>query len=167
MPAERTAAPPVHDPSPGEERPLAGYAVLLGAFSTMVGSFALWMRVSGRQLPERVETRDLLLVTVATHKASRLITKDRVTSVGRAPFTRYLRNGGPGEVEEAPRGRGLRHAIGELLVCPYCVGLWIAVALSSGLLVSPRLTRWIASVLAALFGSDVLHIVYKKAEESV
>jgi hypothetical protein len=33
--------------------------------------------------------------------------------------------------------------------------------------VAPRSTRWIASVLTAHFGSDVLDIAYKKAENSM
>jgi hypothetical protein len=110
---------------------------------------------------------DLALITVATHKLSRLIAKDRVTSALRHPFTSYQGEGGPGEVEEAARGRGLRRAIGELLICPYCLGMWISAGFTAGLAVAPRPTRWIASVLVALFGSDVLQIGYKKLEETL
>jgi hypothetical protein len=35
---------------------------------------------------------------------------------------------------------------------------------AAGLAVAPHPTRWIAWVLTAHFGSDVLHITYKKAE---
>src|SRR5689334_19008334 len=82
------------------------------------------------------------VLTVASHKAARLITKDKVTAAVRAPFTEYQGPGGPGEVEEAPRGDGLRHAIGELLVCPYCLGMWTSAFMTAGLLVAPRFTRW-------------------------
>jgi hypothetical protein len=150
--------------SPEQERPLGGYAVLMGAFAALAGGFSAWFRVSGRELPERMEARDLALVTVATHKASRLIAKDRVASTVRAPFTRFEHDAGPGEVSEAARGRGLRRAIGELVVCPYCVGMWISAAFAAGLLVAPRFTRWFAAVLAALFGADVLHVAYRNAE---
>jgi hypothetical protein len=153
--------------SPEQERPLGGYAVLMGAFAALAGGFSAWFRASGRDLPERMEARDLALVTVATHKASRLIAKDRVASTVRAPFTRFEHDAGPGEVSEAARGRGLRRAIGELVVCPYCVGMWISAAFTAGLLVAPRFTRWFAAVLAALFGADVLHVAYRKAEDSL
>jgi Protein of unknown function (DUF1360) len=153
--------------SPDQERPLGGYAILIGVFGALAGAFATWFRVSGRELPERMEARDLALVTVATHKASRLLTKDRVTSSVRAPFTRYEGDGGPGEVNEAARGRGLRRAIGELVVCPYCIGVWISAAFAAGLLVAPRFTRWFAAVLTAVFGADVLQIAYKKAEDAL
>jgi hypothetical protein len=152
--------------SPDQERPLGGYAVLIGAFGACAGAFAAWMRASERELPERIETRDLALMTLATHKAARLVTKDRVTSAVRAPFTRFEDDAGPGEVSEEARGRGLRRAVGELIVCPYCIGLWIAATFAAGFAVAPRPTRWIASVLTAVFGSDVLQMLYKKAEEA-
>jgi hypothetical protein len=106
-------------------------------------------------------------VTVATHKASRLLAKDRVTSAVRAPFTEFEDDAGPGEVSERARGRGLRRALGELVICPYCLGLWIAAAFGAGLVIAPWPTRWAAGVLAAVFGSDVLQIVYKKAEDTL
>jgi uncharacterized protein DUF1360 len=153
--------------SPAQERPLGGYATLMAAFAASAGGFAGWVRASGRELPERPSGADLALMTVATHKAARLIAKDRVTSTVRAPFTRFDGDAGPGEVSESPRGRGLRRATGELLVCPYCIGLWIATAFAAGFVVAPRPTRWAASVLTAVFGSDLLQIAYKKAEDSL
>jgi hypothetical protein len=153
--------------SPQQERPLGGYAFLVGVFTTMAGAFAAWFRASGRELPERMDPRDLVLVTVATHKASRLLTKDRVTSAVRAPFTRFEGDAGPGEVSEAARGRGLRRAVGELIVCPYCVGMWLSASFAAGLLVVPRFTRWFAAVLSAVFGADLLQIAYKKAEDAL
>jgi hypothetical protein len=104
---------------------------------------------------------------VASHKASRLIAKDKVTSAIRAPFAEYEGSGGPGEVSERPRGRGLRRVIGELLVCPYCLGMWTSAVMMAGLLVAPRFTRWTCSVLVAFFGADVLQIAYKRAEDTL
>ncbi|HEV7528154.1 MAG TPA: DUF1360 domain-containing protein [Solirubrobacteraceae bacterium] len=154
--------------SPGQEDPpLGGYAALMGLFVGVTGAFTVWMRHSQRELPERVSASDLALMTVATHKAARLLAKDRVTSAVRAPFTSYEAQGGPGEVEEHARGSGLRRAVGELLICPYCLGMWIATAFAVGLTLAPRPTRWAASVLVAHFGSDVLQAAYKKLEDSV
>jgi Flp pilus assembly protein TadB len=152
--------------SPEQEQPLGGYAVLMSVFAAASGAFMLWLRRSSRELPERISSGDLALVTVATHKAARTLAKDRVTSVVRAPFTRFQADGGPGEVEERARGRGLRRAIGELLICPFCLGLWIATAFTAGLVVAPRPTRWIASVLVAHFGSEVLQIAYRRLEDT-
>jgi hypothetical protein len=158
---------PLRGHAPQQERPLGGYAVLTGTFGALAGAFAAWWRRSGRELPERMPAADLALVAVATHKASRLIAKDRVTSVVRAPFTTFEDDAGPGEVTEAARGRGLRRAIGELLVCPYCLGLWVSAAFTAGLLVAPRATRWTMAVLNAFFASDVLQMAYAKGEDAL
>lgn len=160
-------AGPLAGHSPDQERALGGYAILMSAFLALSAGFSAWMRRSGRALPDGVAASDLALMTVATHKVSRLIAKDRVTSTVRAPFTRFEGDAGPGEVSEAARGRGLRRAIGELLVCPYCLDMWVAAAFAAGLIAAPRPTRWLMATFSALFGADVLQIAYKKAEDSV
>jgi hypothetical protein len=88
-----------------------------------------------------------------------------VTSPLRAPFTELEEPGGPGELEERSRGRGARKAIGELLICPYCIGLWVVASFALGLLFAPRLTRLLAAIFSALTISDFLQIAYKAAED--
>ena len=66
------------------------------------------------------------MLGIATHKLSRLITKDWVTSPFRAPFTKFKEADGVGEVTEEARGTGMQQAIGELVTCPWCVGPWVA-----------------------------------------
>jgi hypothetical protein len=65
------------------------------------------------------------------------------------------------------RGSGLRRAIGELLVCPNCLGMWVSALFIGGLAVVPRPTRLVASLLVVLTGADVLQIAYKKAEDTL
>jgi hypothetical protein len=158
-------APTAHVQASGPERPLRGYAVLMATFTTLAGAFARWFVKTERELPERMGMGDLALLTVASHKSARLISRDRVTSAVRAPFTEFAHDAGPGEVSEKARGRGLRRALGELLVCPYCLGMWTSAGLTAMLLVAPRFTRWFASVLAIFFGSELLQTVYLRATE--
>jgi hypothetical protein len=153
--------------APDQDKPLASYGVLMSVFLSLASTFAAWFRRSGRELPDRIDGHDLLLLTVASHKASRLIAKDKVTSAIRAPFARYQGDAGPGEVSEQPRGSGLRRVVGELLVCPYCLGMWTSAFLTAGLLVAPRFTRWVSAVLTIFFGADLLQIAYKKAEDTL
>jgi hypothetical protein len=150
---------------PSERPPLLSYVALSGTFNLLFAAALLGARRRGRELPERPEAADVFLIGVASHKFSRLIAKDKVTSPLRAPFTEFEEKGGPSEVEESSRGSGLRKAIGELLICPYCLGLWVVAAFSLGLLFAPRLTRFLASVFAALTISDFFQIAYKAAEE--
>ncbi len=158
--------PPFAGHSPGQERPLGGYALLMGSFGALCGAFALWLRHSEMELPERVDARDLALVATATFKASRIVARDRVTSAVRAPFSRFQDDAGPGEVDEAARGHGMKRVLGELLVCPYCLDVWTATAFLCGLVAAPRATRFTASMLTAVSVADALQIVYAKAESA-
>jgi hypothetical protein len=134
-------------------------------FNALFAGALLLAKRRGRELPERPAAGDVVLVGIASHKLSRLIGKDKVTSPIRAPFTELEGHGGPGEFEERSRGTGVRKAIGELLICPYCLGLWVAAAFSIGILFAPRLSRFVAAVFTALTASDFLQIAYKAAEE--
>jgi hypothetical protein len=151
--------------APPEERPpLGSFAAFTGVFNAGFGAALLAAARSGR-LPERVGAGDVALIGVATHKLSRLISKDKVTAFIRAPFTEYEGKGGPGELEESVRGMGLRRAVGELLACPYCLGLWVSAGMHLGLIHAPRTTRVVASTFTALTISDFLQIAYKAAED--
>ena len=149
-----------------EERPLAAYAAVSSIFGVAFTASLVVLSRSGR-LPERLDTRDLVLAGVATHKLSRLITKDKVTSFARSPFTRFQKETGQGEVEEEPRGEGLQRALGELVSCPYCMAQWVSAAFICGLVAAPRTTRLIAGVYAAETISDFLQAAYRAAEQQV
>jgi len=150
---------------PQKRPPFGPYLAFMSIFGTLVGAALLIAKQQGRELPEKVSAGDLALVGTAAHKASRLISKDKVTSPLRAPFTELEGKGGPAELEESSRGSGVQKAIGELLICPYCLGLWVVAAFSIGLVFAPRVTRFIASLFSALTISDFFQIAYKAAEE--
>lgn len=149
---------------PEERPPFRTYAALAATFNAAFAGALVAARRSGR-LPDRVSAQDVVLIGTASHKLSRLIAKDKVTSFARAPFTEYQGRGGPAEVEEQARGEGVRRAVGELLTCPYCLGLWASGGFHAGLMFAPRVTRIAASALTALTLSDFLQIAYKAAED--
>src|SRR5436305_76653 len=143
--------------SPREAQPLSAHAALMVAFNSLAGAIALDQWRSRRSLPERFPAGDLVLLSVATYKLSRLIAKDRITGFFRAPFTRYKGpSDRPSEVSEEPRGTGLQRAIGELLVCPYCLAQWVGTGLVGAYLREPRLARTVAALFTIVAGSDVL-----------
>jgi len=157
---------PSTDYSPEEPKPLGGYAMLTLIFNGLVAALALAHARSRRSLPERIPTRDIALLGLATFKLSRIITKDKVTSFVRAPFTRYEGRAGPAEVSEEPRGRGLRYAIGELVVCPYCIGQWIGTGLLGAYLYKPRATRAVASLFAIVTVADYLQQAWAAVDKA-
>ncbi|MFK8844010.1 DUF1360 domain-containing protein [Streptomyces sp. Ac-502] len=148
-----------------EEVPLRGYAVLTGTYVTATALFALGFRRSGRKLPARVPPFDVLLLGAATYKASRLLAKDKITSLVRAPFTRRTGTASASEVMEEPRGHGLRLATGELLACPFCLAAWVGTSLVCGYAVAPRATRLAACGLGAITLSDWLQYAWSITQE--
>jgi len=151
--------------APDAERPLRSYMILTGTYGGAFAGSLIALRSRGHELPERIAITDVLLIGIATHKLSRLIAKDRVTSFLRAPFTRFQQASGHGEVEEEPCGHGVRLAVGELLVCPYCLAQWVATGFAVGLAGAPRLTRLVGAVFVAHTVSDFLQVAYRAAED--
>jgi hypothetical protein len=150
-----------------DHRPLAGYSALTATFAAGFAGSLVAARRAGRELPDGYGPWDVITVGAATHKLSRQISKDRVTSFLRAPFVRYRGSGGKGELSEEPRGRGLRLALGELLGCPYCLGQWVSAGFGVGLVTAPRLTRLLAFIYAAETVADFLQLAYRATEDRV
>ena len=148
----------------GQYRPFGGYAALAGAFNLATAAFLVTAE-RRRSLPAHYPLGDLALMSAGTFKLSRLIARDRVTSVLRAPFTTFQGDAGHGEVDEAARGRGLRRAIGELLVCDFCLGQWVAAAYLAGYTVAPRPTRAVAALFTIYGAADVLQLGYSRLED--
>jgi hypothetical protein len=154
--------------APHEHRPLDGYLVTMGGFGALAGSLAVAAKVTHRPVPDRPATADVVLISIATHKLSRLLAKDSITSALRAPFTRYAAPGGSGEVNEEVRdgGSSVRHSVGELVTCPFCLAVWVATGLTGGLVLAPKLTRLAATALTAVAVSDFLQMAYSMAKEA-
>jgi hypothetical protein len=100
------------------------------------------------------------LIGVATHKLSRLVTRERVTRPLRAPFTEVA--SAPGEkLKEKATGGGMRRALGQLLTCPYCADPWIAAGFLMGLTLRPRETRFTAGLFTSVAVADFLHQLWR------
>jgi len=94
-----------------------------------------------------------------------LLAKSKATSFLRAPFTEFEEPCGTGEVDERPRGHGMRRAVGELLICPYCLSQWIAAGFTAGLVLAPRATRLVAASYTAQTVGDFLHLAFRACED--
>jgi len=150
----------------GENRPLAGYAALLGAYGTAVGATAFAAKAAGKRPPAGISPWDLAQLSMATHRISRTITKDPVTSPLRAPFAEYESTSAPAELTEDVRGHGVRHAAGELITCPFCIAQWVATGLSAGLVLAPRATRLVTATFSAVAISDFLQYLYTATQDA-
>jgi len=150
-----------------EEKPVGSYAAVTGAYGATVVAFSAAVKVTGRELPERLAFADIALIGVATHKLARLVTKDKVTSFLWVPFTEFDEDTGSGEVLEQPRGSGPRQAIGELLGYPFCLALWVATGFTYGMVFAPRATRLATSMFTATAAADFLQYAYAATQQKV
>lgn len=150
----------------GAGQPLPQYAATLATYGVTVGGLAglVWARRRD-QLPH-VGLPEVGLLGVATFKLARVVSKDAVTSPIRAPFTVYEGNADtPAEVQEKPRGTGLRRTVGELLSCPFCLSQWVGTGFAVGYVLAPRATRIVAGTFAAITAADFLQFAYVAAEK--
>ncbi|RSN60148.1 MULTISPECIES: DUF1360 domain-containing protein [Actinomadura] len=149
----------------GEDRPLGSYLGTMAVYAVTAGALGVLAKRFRDRVPA-VGAGDLALMAVTTHKLSRLIAKDPVTSPLRAPFTRYSGTSGPAEVAEEVRGHGVRHAVGELVTCPFCTGQWVATAYAAGLVFAPETTRFAGATMTAVAASDWLQLAYARLQRS-
>lgn len=156
-------AKPFEQYAPERDVPLAGYALSMLTFTGLIGTVLVSL---GKKSRTHAEPLDLALLGVATHKLSRIVTKDFVTSPLRAPFTERGENEGAGEVHDEPRGGQVRRTIGHLLTCPYCAGPWIATALNVWFAWKPDTARFALRMLSSVAVSDALHLAYSRLNES-
>lgn len=148
--------------APRDEIPLSGYIASMTLFTAGLSGVLVWLSRRRAVLPSLL---DVALLGLATHKLSRILSKDFVTAPLRAPFTRRAGSEGAGEVRDEARGGAARRAVGHLLTCPYCLGPWIATALGAAMLVRPVQAGFVARVLAAVTASDFLHLAYSRLNE--
>jgi hypothetical protein len=139
-----------------DDRPLPQYATLSAAFWTV---FAAFVAANRDRLPERVTAGDLARIAIASYKLSRIITKEDVAAFVRAPVTEDAEG-------QRPKPRGMARVLGELVTCPYCIGLWIASALSYSLVLYPRETRFATTIFSAYGITDFLNAAFVRLRGS-
>ena len=165
-PVRRWATTQRREYTNGEARPLAGDLGAMSVYVGLVSAAAAAVRASERELPERIPFGDAALITVATFRLARRITKDPVTSPIRAPFTRFEGSSGHAEVAEEVREHGgVKHAVGELLTCPFCMAQWVGTAFVFGYVTAPKATRLAALTMTVVAGADVLQFVYDSIQK--
>lgn len=160
-PVRRWAHTQQREYTQGEERPLAADLGAMGVYAGVVSTAVAALRASGRELPTRIPLGDVALMTIATFRLSRRIAKDPITAPLRAPFTVFRGASGEAEIAEEIREHGgVKHAVGELLTCPFCLAQWVATGLVLSYVAAPRAARLAALTMTMVAGSDVLQFVY-------
>jgi hypothetical protein len=117
----------------------------------MAGAASLASALGRR--PEELTPLDLAVLSAATFKAARTVAHDEVLSFLREPFVQ----GEAHEGDEKPLETGdARQAIGELLTCSRCIGMWAAAGVVGLHTIAPRAGRLLTWSLAASAANDFL-----------
>jgi hypothetical protein len=133
--------------------PHRAYAGLVATFAGGMTSASALAHLLRREGPEPTPLH-LVLLALATFKVARTVSRDDVTSFIREPFVQ----GEPSEPEaEEPVETGdVRQAIGELLTCTRCTGVWSAASIATLDVLAPRLGRLAIWSLALAGANDWL-----------
>jgi hypothetical protein len=136
--------------------PYSAYAKITGAFVGGLAAAGAVARLLDRDARE-ASALDLVVLSAATFKAARTISRDDVASFIRAPFV----EGEAGHGEDLPVETGdMQQAIGELVTCSRCVGTWAAAGLATAQIVAPRTGRLLTWSLAAAGVNDFLQAAF-------
>ncbi|HEY8103080.1 MAG TPA: DUF1360 domain-containing protein [Gaiellaceae bacterium] len=132
--------------------PYSTYAALVGIFGAGMAGVAAAAALRGKR-PEQLTALDLAVLSAATFKASRTVAHEEVLSFLREPFVR----GEAHEGDERPiEDGGARQALGELLTCSRCIGMWAAAGVVGLHTIAPRSGRLLTWSLAASGANDFL-----------
>jgi hypothetical protein len=108
-----------------------------------------------------IPARELVPLGLATFALSKVVAREKIGTWMREPFVKEDADHNP----RAPRGRGLRRAVGELLTCTRCVGAWTSLGLVSVRLLSPPAGRVATAVLATSAVNDFLQAAFRYTTE--
>jgi hypothetical protein len=122
------------------------YAALSAGWGALLGAVLVAARDKG---DEPVRPAEVLPLGLATFALAKLVAKEKVDAWVREPFVEERAGG------REPKGEGLRYAVGELITCTRCVGVWSALGLTALRVTRPREARVVNAVLGASAINDV------------
>jgi hypothetical protein len=104
----------------------------------------------------------LLVFILAVFRITHLFIYDRITLFIRKPFVEeiYLENeSGEGHYEVIYKGNSFSQAIGYLLSCPWCLGIWVSIGVVITYWLWPTIV-WPILIVFAIAGGAVLLETY-------
>jgi hypothetical protein len=131
--------------------PYGSYAAIMSAFAGLLATAGALGRLLDRD-PQCQTALDFAVLSAASFKAARTLSRGEVTSFLRQPFVRGQAHSG----DEEPVEGGMDQAMGELVTCSRCIGTWAAAALASTQIIAPRFGRLLTWSLGAAAANDFL-----------
>ncbi len=147
------AAPPPPPPETAEPTQPVDYAAINAVYAALFAGIVLATRDRGAR-SDPITGPELLPLGAATFTLAKALAREKVGTWVREPFVDE-------QDGKRPRGRGIRHAVGELVTCTRCVGAWSALGLVGLRLTSPATGRVVNDVLAVSAMNDWLQAAFK------
>ena len=143
---------------------MALHSMFMLLYLALFGFFLYLMDTLDIDYPSAVNSFDFLLLCLATFRITELITSDSITKFLRDPFVtrKKVRNpDGSEEVKVKPEGRGIKRFIGELIICPWCIGVWIGTFLSYFYILTPGPARVFLIAISVAAGGILIQLFAK------
>ena len=137
--------------------PYTSYAAIMATFAGGLAAAGVLGRALRRD-PQCQSALDFVVLSAASFKAARTLSRDQITSFIREPFVEG--QAGAVEDEEPVHTGGMEQAIGELVTCTRCVGTWAAAGLAATQMVAPRFGRLLTWSLGAAAANDFLQAAF-------
>jgi hypothetical protein len=137
--------------------PYTSYAAIMATFAGGLAAAGAIARGLRRD-PQCHTALDFAVLSLASFKAARTLSRDPVTSFLREPFVEG--QAGAVEEEQPVHTGGMDQAIGELVTCTRCVGTWAAAGLAATQIVAPRFGRMLTWSLGSAAVNDFLQAAF-------
>lgn len=112
-----------------------------------------------------ISSMELLLISLASFRLTRLIVFDKITEFLRAPFFEEeteIGEDGEEEIYYVPRKEPFRNFFGELLSCYWCTGIWSTLAICMFYFLSPQFATPFILVLAIAGLAAIIETLVQK-----
>ena len=150
---EQSPAAGVDDGATGDPLP-RDYGAINAVYAMLLGAVLLATR-EREGSRDAISTSELLPLGAATFALSKVVARERIGAWVREPFVDDPMR------PHRPRGRRVRRALGELVLCTRCVGAWSALGLVALRVASPQAGRTVTTVLATSATNDFLQAGFK------
>ncbi|MEH7307935.1 DUF1360 domain-containing protein [Neobacillus drentensis] len=110
----------------------------------------------------KITLLNLLLLTLASFRLTRLLVFDKITEFIRVPFFNEIKEemeDGEIEVYYLPKEKGVKKFFGELLSCYWCTGIWASTGIVSLSLLYPDFSFPIILILGVAGFASILESI--------
>jgi hypothetical protein len=144
-----------------ELRDMKRYFILLDIIFVSLYVGVMLVLYYMERVPASIRILDLILLGLAAARLTDIISTDEIMKWLREPFVRMEKTEIAGTEAETRtgRGRGWRKVLGDLLSCPWCVGVWVAAGLTYAYFLAPRIIWLFILILAVAEIASILQTI--------